>query len=698
MAGLEGIGNYIKTLGAPLSNIINEFTSMKIMRDVFFEVDEQASSIVKKFGQGRENVLAIKQSMTDAYQEVAKMGGTLDNIGDIQRDIAGTLNRNVILSSESYKEFYAMTQVTQQNLSTIITSFKDAGFSIYQSSEQMQKVVNTAQNLGVSVEKVSSMVLSNMDAINKYNFQGGVEGMAKMAAQASALRVDMKTTLGFADKVFNPEGAIETAAALQRLGVTQGQLLDPLRLMNLAQNDPAELQNQIVEMTKSFVKLGESGNFEIMKGAKRRFQEIGKAMGIPYNELTKMALGSAELEDKMKKIKFPDTEQMASKETRQLIANLAEKGAGGEYKIKFTDAEGKPQEKTISELSKEDVQALKTPPKKMEELAVDQLSVLKSSNAYLEAMSKAPGLAFAGTVTGDQILDAQKEMYAKISNTFTETFKVDELRGSFDKGLQGMFDSILEGNTLEGFEKAGNEVYAELTELGKKFKEEGSKNWEDFINDENKLIKVITTLKDQLVNLGTEGIEGLKKKISEITGKSGGQNPPPGKLPDAQNPEPGKLPDGQNPEPGKLPDGQNPEPNSYMGPFTSDTFTSTTKVPFKPVAEVDDFIYTPPVGQKVSFPDIPKFGTLQALDKDKLEIRGGTRTNEDLGGGGETNINFTLNINVSGNGVSKADIQNVMNDSSMIESLKKELQKITAPNGTISPTEQRKRNNKEKFR
>jgi hypothetical protein len=691
MAGLEGISNYIKTLGAPLSNIINEFTSMKIMRDVFFEVDEQASSIVKKFGQGRENVLAIKQSMTDAYQEVAKMGGTLDNIGDIQRDIAGTLNRNVILSSESYKEFYAMTQVTQQNLSTIITSFKDAGFSIYQSSEQMQKVVNTAQNLGVSVEKVSSMVLSNMDAINKYNFQGGVEGMAKMAAQASALRVDMKTTLGFADKVFNPEGAIETAAALQRLGVTQGQLLDPLRLMNLAQNDPAELQNQIVEMTKSFVKLGESGNFEIMKGGKRRLQEISKAIGISYGELTKMALGSAELEDKMKKIKFPDTEQMASKETRQLIANLAEKGAGGEYKIKFTDAEGKPQEKTISELSKEDVQALKTPPKKMEELAVDQLSVLKSSNAYLEAMSKAPGLAFAGTVTGDQILDAQKEMYAKISNTFTETFKVDELRGSFDKGLQGMFDSILEGNTLEGFEKAGNEVYSELTELGKKFKEEGSKNWEDFINDENKLIKVITTLKDQLVGLGTEGIEGLKKKISEITGKSGGQNPPPGKLPDTQNPEPGKLPDGQNPEPGKLPDGKNPEPTPTPTPSPI-----IPEVP--PIPPAKDFAFSPAPMQKVVFPDIPKLGTLQSLPQDTIEIRGGTRTNEDLGGGGETNINFTLNINVSGNGVSKADIQNVMNDSSMIESLKKELQKITAPNGTISPTEQRKRNNKEKFR
>ena len=689
MAGLEGIGNYIKTLGAPLSNVIDSFTSMKIMRDVFFEVDEQASSIVKKFGQGRENVLAIKQSMTDAYQEVAKMGGTLDNIGDIQRDIAGTLNRNVILSSESYKEFYAMTQVTQQSLSTIISSFKDAGFSIYQSSEQMQKVVYAAQNVGVSVEKVSSMVLSNMDAINKYNFQGGVEGMAKMAAQASALRVDMKTTLGFADKVFNPEGAIETAAALQRLGVTQGQLLDPLRLMNLAQNDPAELQNQIVEMTKSFVKLGESGNFEIMKGGKRRLQEIAKAMGIGYGELTKMALGSAELEDKMKKIKFPDTEQMASKETRQLIANLAEKGAGGEYKIKVTDEEGKVKEKSITELTEKDVQLLKTPPKKMEELAVDQLSVLKSINASLDAMSKAPGLAFAGTVTGDQILDAQKEMYAKISNTFTETFKVDELRGSFDKGLQGMFDSILEGNTLEGFEKAGNEVYSELTELGKKFKEEGSKNWEDFINDENKLIKVITTLKDQLVNLGSEGIEGLKKKIKEVleTGKTEKEEGLPGG---------GSGGGGVTFKGGDGGGGGGvtfKSTNSGEG-VTSKSTTRAQGVTFKS----GDFIYEPPMGQKITFPDVPKLGTLQSLPEDTLEIRGGTRTNENFGGGGETNINFTLNINVSGNGVSKADIQNVMNDSATIEALKKELQKITAPNGTISPTEQRKRNNKEKFR
>ena len=37
------------------------------------------------------------------------------------------------------------------------------------------------------------------------------------------------------------------AAAMQRLGVAQSDLLDPLRLMDLSANDPTELQNQIVQ-------------------------------------------------------------------------------------------------------------------------------------------------------------------------------------------------------------------------------------------------------------------------------------------------------------------------------------------------------------------------------------------------------------------------------------------------------------------
>ena len=113
-----------------------------------------------------------------------------------------------------------------------------------------------------------------MNYMNQFTFQGGVEGLAKMAAQAVSLRINMDSTLNLANRLFDPENAIETAAAMQRLGATQSDLLDPLRLMDLAQNDPTELQNQIAEMSKQFVQLNKDGNFEIMPGARRQLMEF----------------------------------------------------------------------------------------------------------------------------------------------------------------------------------------------------------------------------------------------------------------------------------------------------------------------------------------------------------------------------------------------------------------------------------------
>ena len=144
----------------------------------------------------------------------------------------------------------------------------------------MTEVAQIAREAGVSVAAVSEGVVQNLDKMNIYNFENGTKGLAKMAAQASRLGIDMDKIFGVVDKVFNPEGAIEMAAAMQRLGVSTSALLDPLRLMDLSQNDPTELQNQIVNMTKDFVRFNEElGQFEIMPGEKRRLNEIGKELG-----------------------------------------------------------------------------------------------------------------------------------------------------------------------------------------------------------------------------------------------------------------------------------------------------------------------------------------------------------------------------------------------------------------------------------
>ena len=268
--------------------LISNF-SVAAVGKVVAELDAGASQLLKQFGLGQQMAQTLSATMADAVSSVRVLGGDIKDVIDTQRDASKELGRNVVLSAEVNKDLYATMKVTGEQIGPLVKGFKDAGYGAGQVAKEMKNVVDIAAQSGVNAQKVSSAVLQNMDSLSKYNFEGGVSGLAKMAAQAAMLRIDMKTTLGFAEKVFDPEGAIEMAAAMQRLGVSQSSLLDPLKLMDLAQNDPAELQNQMAEMGKQFTQLNEKGQFEIMPGAKRQMRELEKSMGLPAGELAKMS-------------------------------------------------------------------------------------------------------------------------------------------------------------------------------------------------------------------------------------------------------------------------------------------------------------------------------------------------------------------------------------------------------------------------
>jgi hypothetical protein len=456
--------------------IINEFGkalesnfSLSAVNKVVAALDEGSSLLLKQFGVGQQMAQTLNATMADAVSNVRTLGGDIADVIKTQQEASKSLQRNVILSAEVNKDLFATSQVTNKSVGELITGFKDVGIGAGKVAKEMKNVVDIAAQSGVNAQDVSAKVLQNMDALNKYNFEGGVSGLAKMAAQASMLRIDMSQTLAFAEKVFDPEGAIEMAAAMQRLGVSQSSLLDPLKMMDLAQNDPAELQNQLAEMGKQFVQLNEKGDFEIMPGAKRQLREISKAMGIPYEQLTKMALGSAELEDKMSKIRFPD---FATEEQQKLIANMAEMGEGGKYEVQVTDEEtGQTVTKAIEDLQKEDYAALEkmanTAPKTMEDLAKDQLSTLKSIDAAIRGTADKTGLMAAGskTVTGLQrAARAGVSSVAKIVSP--KELESKNLRKSFDSGVDKNLDILkqyTEGTITQA--QAGEKLKENFTNL-----------------------------------------------------------------------------------------------------------------------------------------------------------------------------------------------------------------------------------------
>jgi len=475
------------------------------------EVDKAAYDVVKTFGLSNSQVMAIKSSLTGAASEVERLGGNLSDVVDIQKELGRVTNRNAILMSESFAGIYAASEVSGQTAKEMGKSFKDTGFSLYSISEQMEGVVNTARSIGVNAVAVSSQVIDNMGELNRFNFEGGVKGLAKMAANATNLRVDMKNTLDFADKVFDPEGAIKMAASMQRLGVNVSGLKDPLELMYNAMNNPEKLQDQLAELGKSFTKMNADGNFEIMPGAKRRLRELSIELGMPAGELERMGLAARELDKKMSQIRMPSGLNL-SKEQQTMIANMSEM-KDGVATIKFTDDKGEAQTKNVMELKEGDLAAIAETgrPKSIEEIQKGQLNLQERINASLTVIKNKVATGVAGAKTTDDTYKVaakiETAIYDFISDSLGATSKISS---TFDKTSYVLIDSI--ENLVSG-EKSLSEVFTNIgsvgneiaTQLNENFKvalSNAETNLDKFASGDNKIVPLLQTLMDKMTTVG----------------------------------------------------------------------------------------------------------------------------------------------------------------------------------------------------
>jgi hypothetical protein len=232
-------------------------------------------------------------------------------------------------------------------------------------------------------------------------------------------------------------------------------------------------------MSEKFVQLNKDGRFEIMPGAKRQMMEIAKAMDIPYKELTKMAVGSKELDMKLSKIKFPAT---FTEDQKNLIANMSEIGPGGEMTLTL-DGTQMGIDKAM-ETFRDDKTALDrfmkdSEPKTMEELAKEQLTVEENQEVLLATIADRVGYGLASSKGIDRLQRGQislnKDIMAATKRTITEG-GVEKSTVLSEKGIrQGignqsdkMITSLFKGD----FSKAGEAGMGMLGELKKGVMEE----------------------------------------------------------------------------------------------------------------------------------------------------------------------------------------------------------------------------------
>ena len=414
----------------------------------FENLDERATQLQREFGTTKGSIDGFKQSITDTVPELIKMGITEEEALTNMAKVMDSMGSSATLGTEAITELSAAASISRVDIGKLADNFREVGVSVYDVGDQMKEVTDYARSVGVSVAGVSEKVVGNLSKMNLYNFDNGIKGLAKMAATSERMGISMQTVFDFSEKIYNPEGAIEMAAGLQRLGVTASGLLDPLRAMDLAANDPEGLQKEIINVTKEFTKFNESnGKFEIMPGSKRRLREIAKEMGIPAEELASMSIKAADFDMKMKQIQFPSL--ATDDETKEMIAGMAQLKDGKAVINVKNEQTGEVKLTQVDQLTASDIESLKKTQEEdsmtIEEVAREQLSISKqieyNTAGYIKTVEYGKATAEPLEKLYTSIMGAQVDVTRNLEKQAT----TKDIRSGYGSIAQPMEDYIVGG-------------------------------------------------------------------------------------------------------------------------------------------------------------------------------------------------------------------------------------------------------------
>ena len=481
-----------ESLGSPVDKILQSIEDMA----------NEADKLNNAFLAGRVRLDEMNDAVAKSAAGIIRLGGSIGDISSTIIGIADGSRRSVIATEDQVTKLYAASKVLGTESETLVENFAEVGIETSQIGTNLEHSIEYIQSLGLNAKTVMGDVTRNMSLMNRFNFSDGVGGLTKMAAQASMLRFDMSATKDFAEKVIDPEGAISMASAFQRLGLSVGQLGDPFALMNDSINDPGALQDSLIKATKQFTQFDEkTKTFKINPQGILTLREMAKETGISYDQLTKTALAASDLDRRLSKIN-PQL-NFDKPEDKELLANMATMGEGGEYIVNLkNDKTGDIDKIKLSEITNDELAALRKQqeeaPKTLEDIQKSQLNVLEniertiSGNVAKGTFGIASASVIRGNYTGaDRI---SRAVTGSIDKAVPESAAIVEKVNSSIEKMSALF-----------LAKDSNKISAD-----------------DFAK---KLASLEETILKDANSLGEKGMEAFKDIIAEsskkVTGSSG---------------------------------------------------------------------------------------------------------------------------------------------------------------------------------
>jgi hypothetical protein len=460
-------------------NALKKVDTEKIRKMVLDEIVNQTAmesqlrtDINEKLGLTGELSEDLRTSIMDSYPEATKFGYGIEQVTKFMTTMMETSGRFNLVSRETLDRSYATARAFVGDLGDLadtIVQFEKVGVGARSAMDAIDKAGKGSLELGLRSKTTVTDIRNNIERLNSYGFQNGIQGLAEMSRRATEFRMKMDEVFTIADNVLDPEKALSLTANLQVLGGAIGDFNDPLKLMYMATNNVEGLQDALIGAAGSLATYNsEQGRFEITGVNLRRAKEMAKELGINYNELAKGAIAAQERQAASMELMGKGFN--IDPEDKRFITNLS-RMEGGKMIIDVPESLMKKLGITetqveLGKLTEQQIETLKENKKafediKVENIAKEQFTSIKNIERMVNSLIKQQARGAMVETVGKEGLEVDrraKDLYNIIEKFGNENKGFSrEALGSVKEGYRDMLKNAM----LEGGLDQFNEVLGE---------------------------------------------------------------------------------------------------------------------------------------------------------------------------------------------------------------------------------------------
>lgn len=438
------------------------------------EIYEVMKQTNRQLGIAGEYGAYMEDAALGAYENIIKYGGEIQDVATAFRSLIDTYGRNVTLSEEELSNMGKLNVAFGDTYAQIFATNLLMGTSVKDTYKFLEKTANLSDKYGINIKKTLTNLSQNISLIDRTSFRNGVVALQQMAINAERMRIDMQSTISFAERMFDPDDAIEVAAQLQLMGGEFAKMGDVWSLMFEGRNNPEELQKRLFEVTRGVGRLNEmTGAIDIDALGASQLRAFAQITGQSMESLMQAARQIAK-EDYISKIFTVNvgTQEKLDQAIGKVTSLANYDPDMGEWMIRVGE-----EYKSVSLLDEEDLKQLEAINSESE----DVYGALIDSNRSLQQSMEILTAVIMRNLIGRELYDlADKDLKKTIQNLddkilSSDLFKfseamIDSAQKETYKIGSKEINSLLEGDVAGFAGQIGENLFAPTYQLNETLK------------------------------------------------------------------------------------------------------------------------------------------------------------------------------------------------------------------------------------